>query len=100
MDNVVQSNAAASEESASSAEELSSQANELQRIIAELNSLAGGSDNLSFRTFEKNTGTSTITIPHSSSAAKRTGKPVQQEFTGVQSSELIPFDEDDDFGEF
>lgn len=105
MDNVVQNNASSSEETASSAEELSSQANELNNIIASLKSLVES----------ENTGTSGISISKPEGYSLNTRKKFsgilrdkKEKYTPEQKGEvvphkgieLIPFDEDDDFGDF
>lgn len=102
MDSVVQSNAAASEESASSAEELSSQANELQRIIAELNALAGGSrKDLAYHDLNLTPKKSTVPNDRMFPAPVKLQKPAAKQetvlasYSEADSSMLIPFDDDD-----
>lgn len=102
MDSVVQSNAAASEESASSAEELSSQANELQRIIAELNALAGGNKNdLAHHEVSLMPQKSMVPNDRMFSAPVKLQKPAAKQetvlasYSEANSSTLIPFDDDD-----
>jgi uncharacterized protein Yka (UPF0111/DUF47 family) len=109
MDSVVQGNAAASEESASAAEELSSQANELQIIVGELIALAGGSNDssLSRRQYRtpapvknpgfKPSGMTKVTPKQNSHSETISDTYSKKEEVG---STLIPFDDDDDFGDF
>lgn len=121
MDNVVQSNASASEESASSAEELSSQAAELTNIVNELVSLVGGSNHHYSTAYV--TGDRHITHPAPNGFSSSNGNGVHKNRNGkngfmkksfsvpnaqkaknpskrVETHELIPFDDDDDFSNF
>jgi methyl-accepting chemotaxis protein len=120
MDNVVQSNASASEESASAAEELSSQAAELKHMVGELVSLVGsagngahvnGSGSAFLRQIKQGVseklpvGLSNGNEPngHRSSAGNGSAYKSQNgngTSKRVESHELIPFDEDDDFSDF
>ena len=122
MDNVVQNNASSSEESASAAEELSSQAEELNHIIARLISLVGGSSEDTIgSSFEEYTNKGDYSWGESkdelmapvanindnfsfkSTSVQKTDKksaPKNGASKRVEAHELIPFDDDDDFGDF
>ena len=99
MDNVVQSNASSSEESASAAEELSSQANELNSIVSDLAILAGiGSAMQEMRTSstfsEFKIGPDSTVTPKKNRTEKATSHKKEK------FEELIPFGDEDDFGDF
>ncbi|WP_138430804.1 methyl-accepting chemotaxis protein [Fodinibius saliphilus] len=116
MDSVVQDNASASEESASSAEELSTQAAKLGNIVDELSTLVSGLDQSI-----KNNGVNRNTAPQNgfNDNALNNGKHTNGDTNGngssaersdsvhssfdndlSEGSELIPFDDEDDFSGF
>ncbi len=126
MDEAVQGNASASEESASSAEELSSQASELNHIVDELTELVGGIDetlkrhngNGSWKSHGQN-GNGYSSNGHGQNGKQKSfgnnggsngqGKSsINSKYQNKNQSngsnddeELIPFDEDeDDFSDF
>lgn len=108
MDRVVQNNASSSEESASSAEELSSQADEMRLIVQEMIALVGNMEqahdveeaNL-YEHYEEDGSFNSYENQHKgydeskNNELKKKPKAVKE-----QARELIPFDEDDDFGDF
>jgi len=118
MDDVVQGNASASEESASSAEELSSQAAELNKVVDKLTALVGGIGEKVKRTGDNGWESSSSNgsshgnefKDNGSSRSGNTGNTssANNQFNDQQSNngngdgrELIPFDEDeDDFSGF
>lgn len=115
MDNAVQGNASASEQSASSAEELASQSAELNHIVGELATLVGihyqeVTDKQQYQR-QWNTGSEAITGNRKQTEKKKSNqahsKPQQSTSTDrnghaskEEASQLIPFDEDDDFSDF
>jgi len=122
MDNVVQSNASASEESASAAEELSSQAAELKYVVNELVTLVGSGKNNGSQTNgasliqQVKKGVS-LNVPagrfngngtngHGKNGyGKKAARPLHHKNGNgtskrVEAHELIPFDSDDDFSDF
>jgi len=118
MDETVQGNASASEETASSAEELTSQAAELNHIVDELGELVGGLDE-SFQhssaaewgSKKEEDGNSRVNQfeQHNDDVATDDGdEPLNSQFESEEDfaddkdgRELIPFDEDeDDFSGF
>ena len=99
LDQVTQANAANAEESASAGEELSSQAVELSDMVGQLVRLVeGGDNNLQYG----NTNQRYSVAKSSTPIPKR--QPTTRNITSsspVKNAEqVIPFDDDDDFGDF
>jgi len=98
MDKVVQQNAASAEESASASEEMNAQANQMKLIVRDLTSL-----------IQKNTAQAADTSPdnavkfqvsQSELIQKADNKPQKKRSNEVNPSQVIPFDNDDDFKDF
>ncbi|MEO1022669.1 MAG: methyl-accepting chemotaxis protein, partial [Bacteroidota bacterium] len=112
MDKVVQSNASNSEETASSAEELSSQAMEMNTIVEDLIQLVGNVDSEAVASYDyQKREEYAFDNDEHTTYNYNVKTPVVDEFElkkpqvkngtkKAEAMELIPFDEDEDFGEF
>ncbi len=118
MDKTVQGNASSSEETASAAEELSSQAAEMNTIVAELQQLVGGAQVTleqsklnyyqSHQSYNEKSANGNglgnhVKNSHSTTEQKKPEKAASsttQNNVKQEAFELIPFDDDEDFGDF
>ncbi|MFH1981323.1 MAG: methyl-accepting chemotaxis protein, partial [Pseudomonadota bacterium] len=104
MDKVTQSNAAGAEESASAAEEMNAQAEQMKAFVADLVEIVGRS---SKGAASQRTARSVAAVPRSS-RQKKAGLPAPASRSkslgtsarGGKPVQVIPFDEDEDFGDF
>jgi len=101
MDRVTQQNAAVSEESAAAAEELSSQAENLKKMVGSMQKIVGGSESHGVKLAKHKV------ISGPSKTARLVRPKINQinntEMKGPQlinPEEIIPFDDDQDMGDF
>lgn len=102
MDKVTQQNAASSEETASASEQLNAQAEEMMGVIKEMAALVGGNKSKS-RQFKPASQTRTTRKPAArprKAIAVTTKKRVSTKSQEIDSNQVIPFDDDDDFEGF
>ncbi len=98
MDKTVQQNAASAEESASASEEMNAQAEQLRDYVSELVMLVTGKLDKNIRTTRNYRGNTFVQPSNNSNVRKK--KMLDHNSKEVQSNQVIPFDEDENFKDF
>jgi methyl-accepting chemotaxis protein len=104
MDKVVQQNAANAEESASASEEMAAQAEEVNRIVAELAMMVGGSAAEGGAAARPAAQGRRQAVPRKTAHKQLQAAPKKNlkrpASRAVKPEEVIPLDDDDEFGDF